>query len=122
MFNSIQLYIHSFALACLTAFSHLLLKWTSVRGQDRDFLWQIRENWHLIGIALAIYGFVFFYYLWALRKIPLSMLYPIYTSLTIVFVAIAGIFLFKEQITLTSLIGLLCISAGIIIMGLGVET
>jgi len=109
-------------LSGLLTVSHALLKWSAVRGEATDYIGQIIGSWHIVLAALGIYGFIFGYYVWALRNMPLSMLYPVYTSLSIVFVAMSGYFVFGESMGTAKAIGIGLVCAGIVVMGMDTIT
>lgn len=70
----------------------------------------------LILIGLALYGFSFFVWLRVLSAYELSRVYPIFASVVFLFTT-AGSFLFlKEDITITRIIGIVVILAGIYIV------
>ena len=68
-------------------------------------------------IALFIYGFATFYWLYLLQKIPLSLAYP-FTALAMVIIPILSVYLFKEAVNLSYWIGAFLIFLGIIIISL----
>ena len=70
-----------------------------------------------IGFAMYLISFL----LWQrmLIKFDLSTMVPIVTGIVQVIVLLIGLFIFKESISLVSLIGAIIVIAGIIIMGLG---
>ena len=59
---------NSLFLAALLALSHGILKWVSVNG-GQTLAGMLGRYWYFVVLALAIYGFVFFYYLLALKRI-----------------------------------------------------
>ncbi|WP_058020777.1 DMT family transporter [Pseudohongiella spirulinae] len=110
--------MHAFLLASLLAFSHGILKWVSVQAHD-DY-WQLMlTQWKGVLAALAIYGFIFFYYILVLRSSPVSILYPVYTGLSVLFVLVAGRLVFQEPVGIPQVAGAVCILAGIVLMGGG---
>ena len=68
-------------------------------------------------IALFIYGFATFYWLYLLQKIPLSLAYP-FTALAMVIIPILSVYIFKEAVNLSYWIGAFLIFLGIIIISL----
>lgn len=70
-----------------------------------------------VGFALYLISFL----LWQrmLIKYDLSTMVPIVTGIVQVIVLLIGLFIFKESISILSLIGAIIIISGIIIMGLG---
>lgn len=70
-----------------------------------------------MGFAMYLVSFL----LWQrmLIKFDLSTMVPIVTGIVQVLVLLIGLFVFKESISLLSLVGAIIVIAGIIIMGLG---
>jgi len=70
-----------------------------------------------IGFALYLVSFL----LWQrmLIKYDLSIMVPIVTGIVQVIVLLIGLFIFKESISIISLVGALIVITGIIVMGLG---
>ena len=70
-----------------------------------------------MGFAMYLVSFL----LWQrmLIKYDLSTMVPIVTGIVQVLVLLIGLFVFKESISLLSLVGAIIVIAGIIIMGLG---
>lgn len=58
-----------------------------------------------LGGALILYFVVFLLYAHALRRLELSLLYPSYTALSILFTYIAGVIIFREQVSVRAVIG-----------------
>ncbi|MBQ13621.1 MAG: SMR family transporter [Gammaproteobacteria bacterium] len=108
--------LHAFLLAFLLASSHALLKWVSIQSHE-NYLELLLRQWFPITVALAVYGIVFFYYILVLRSSPVSILYPIYTGLSVLFVMIAGRILFNEILTSWQVFGAALVLAGIMLMG-----
>jgi small multidrug resistance pump len=110
--------MHALLLASLLAFSHGILKWVSI--QAHDGYWQLLlTQWKGVLVALSIYGFIFFYYIVVLRSSPVSILYPVYTGLSVLLVLLAGRFVFQEPVGTAQVAGAVCILAGIVLMGGG---
>lgn len=53
--------LHALVLSILLIISHTLLKWVSDQGQS-GYVKNLLAHWHIVLFALAIYGFIFFYY------------------------------------------------------------
>jgi small multidrug resistance pump len=69
--------------------------------------------------ALAVYGFIFFYYILVLRSSPVSILYPVYTGLSVLFVLLIGRLVFSEPLTSVQVLGAGFVLMGIVLMGSG---
>ena len=65
---------------------------------------------------MAIYAFVFFYYLMALRWLNMSLLYPAYTGAAGLLVVAAGSVVFGERLEPRQVLGALLIAAGVYAM------
>lgn len=111
--------VNALFLASLLSFSHALLKWISIHKTQTH--WQVLfQYWWIAGTAISIYVFIFFYYSYVLRSASISVLYPVYTGLSIVFVFVIGVFFFQEPWTWQHVAGCLLIIAGIfLVSGLG---
>jgi len=107
---------HAFLLALLLATSHAILKWVSVQAHD-NYLQLLLTQWKGILLSLTMYGFIFFYYIVVLRSSPVSILYPVYTGLSVLFVLLVGRFAFSEPVSTAQVLGAGCILAGIVLMG-----
>jgi len=107
--------LNALLLASLLAFSHGLLKWVSSQ-QSESYLHSLTQYWWVIGLAIGIYVFIFFYYAYVLRTLAIGVLYPAYTGLSIVLVLLMGVWLFGENITLWQIAGCLLIICGIFLV------
>jgi len=99
-------------LAMLLTFSHALLKWVSIQDAG-SFLDIAYKYWWIIAVAIGVYVFIFFYYAFILRVTSISVLYPTYTGLSIVFVFVVGVFVFSEPVTGKQIFGCLLVLSGI---------
>lgn len=97
-------------LASTLAASHWLLR-SSATFEAFSFDWLTR-----VSTALALYFFVFLLYTGLLRRFEISLLYPIYTGLSIVFVTVIGVYYYAEPLSLWRLAGVFLIATGIILM------
>lgn len=109
---------HALILASLLAGSHALLKWVSVQPNN-GYIDMLFNHWKGVFAALALYGFIFFYYIVVLRSSPVSILYPVYTGLSVLFVLLVGRFVFSEPLTSIQVLGAGFVLAGIVLMGAG---
>ena len=108
--------INAVFLGMLLAASHGLMKWTAVRAAETGSQAYL-QHWWVVGLALMIYGFLFGYYLWILRWVPLSTLYPAYTGLSVALVMLLGVFYFNEPAGSREWLGLGLIVAGVLMIG-----
>ena len=107
---------HAFLLALLLATSHAILKWVSVQAHD-NYLQLLLSQWKGVVLALSVYGFIFFYYIVVLRSSPVSILYPVYTCLSVLYVLLVGRFIFAEPVSAVQVLGAGFILTGIVLMG-----
>ncbi len=107
---------HAAILATLLATSHAVLKWVSVQSHD-NYVQLLLSQWKGVLLALSLYGFIFFYYIVVLRSSPVSILYPVYTGLSVLLVLLVGRFAFSEPISSAQMLGAGFILAGIVLMG-----
>lgn len=107
--------LNALFLAILLSFSHGLLKWVSTHGGEGH--WQaIARHWWVLGGAMSVYVFIFFYYTYVLRQVSLNILYPVYTGLSIVLVFAMGVVMFKEPYSWQNVAGCILIIAGIFLV------
>ena len=109
---------HAVFLSILLAVSHSLLKWVSDQGQS-GYLKNLLDHWYLVIFALAIYAFIFFYYIFVLKTTSISLLYPVYTGLSVVFVFVAGQLFFGEEPGAMQQLGAIFVICGIVLLGKG---
>jgi multidrug transporter EmrE-like cation transporter len=87
--------------------SHALLRAASAYT-TMGLPWIIR-----VATALFLYGLVFFAYTVLLKYYDISLLYPIYTALSIIGVTLVGITYFGESFSLYKILGLTLLVMGI---------
>ena len=107
--------IHAFFLSTLLADTHTLLKWVAAQGQG-GYLATLLQYWYFVALALVLYGFIFFYYIFVLKFTSISLLYPVYTGMSILFVLIASRFFFDEQLAGLQQCGAIFVIFGIALM------
>ena len=66
----------------------------------------------IMGFILYIFSFLI-YTFYIIKQFDLSYIFPIITGITQVLVILAGLFLFKETISIYSIIGIFLIIAGV---------
>lgn len=71
-----------------------------------------------MGVVLG-YGIAFYSLSMALRAIPLSSAYAMWSGIGTLATAAIGFFLFKEQITLVGVAGIVLIIGGVVLLNLG---
>lgn len=111
-----QVIVHAGLLAGLLALSHGLLKWVAVQKAENYFK-LLGAHWGILGLALAIYAGIFFYYIFMLKSTSLSIIYPLYTGLSLLFVLLLGTFVFHERLDAFQGLGALFIVIGVFLMG-----
>lgn len=103
------------ALAAVLAVSHALLKWVS-QQPHADFAELLWRQGAVIVVALFLYAGVFVWYLHALRSFDMAVLFPVYTGLTLVLVALAGVLLFGERLSGWQGAGIVLIVGGVFLL------
>lgn len=95
------------------AFKHVMsgapgeLKWQTLVGiATQPWLW--------FGFLMA--GVVLSAYLYAIREVPISMAYPVVTSLATIGMAIAGSWLFGEILGWRAIAGIACVMCGVLLI------
>lgn len=116
MSAKLNLIVNSIFLATLLSLSHALLKWVA-RKQVSGYGELLTTYWLQIGLALSIYGFIFFYYIQVLRKHDIAKLYSTYTGLSILLVLLTGIVFFGETLSVRQIAGCLLIILGVLFIG-----
>lgn len=66
-----------------------------------------------VWIGLVCFGIAFVLYAFSLTKLKLSVAYPIMTSAGFVIVSLFSHFLFKEDLTMLKIVGMVVIAVGI---------
>lgn len=77
---------------------------------------QLATNWPLL-TGYCLYGISTLLLVLALRKAPLSILYPI-ISLTYVWVMILSVLIFKESMNVFKVTGLVIVVSGVAVLGM----
>lgn len=71
-----------------------------------------------VWIGLVCFGIAFVLYAFSLTKLKLSVAYPIMTSAGFVIVSLFSHFLFKENLTVLKIVGMIVIAVGIWLVSL----
>lgn len=100
-------------LAVLLAISHTLMRYVAGRGTATGAVGMLREHWITIACALAIYGVVFAIYLLALRTERMSLLYPLYTGLSVLLVVLSAVIVFDEPMRPLQAVGAILVAVGV---------
>lgn len=108
----------------LTAFAQLALKLSSARHAApvesaallRSLFEQFMNPWTIAGVVA--YGLSFVLWILALREVPLTIAYP-FMGLTLVMVAILGVIVLGETLSLAKLCGMLLVCAGLVLLARG---
>jgi len=99
-------------LSVVLTLSHALLR-SAAAHTSMELPWFIR-----VGAALFLYGLVFLAYTVLLKYFDISILYPVYTALSIMGVSLVGIVYFGESLTLYKMLGMTVLLVGIGLMSL----
>jgi multidrug transporter EmrE-like cation transporter len=94
-------------LSVVLTFSHALLR-AAAAYTMLELPWIIRA-----ATALFLYGLVFFAYTVLLKYYDISLLYPIYTALSIIGVSLVGVAYFGESLSLYKILGMTLLLMGI---------
>ena len=116
MSTKLNLMVNSIFLATLLSVSHALLKWVA-RKQVSGYGELLTVYWFQVGLALFIYGFIFFYYIQVLRQHDIAKLYSIYTGLSILLVLLTGTLFFEETLSMRQIAGCVLIIMGVLFIG-----
>ena len=100
-------------LAATSTAAQLLLRTATRRSAGDDYLTLLQAQWPMIFVALTLFGVNFFYYIFALDRTAIAWLYPVYTTLTLVLIFLAGVVVFKEPVTAMQ-------SAGVFVLCIGI--
>lgn len=95
------------SLAAVLTLSHGLLRMAAA-FTPMEYPWAIR-----VGGALFLYALVFFVYTHLLKYFDISALYPIYTALSVIGVALMGVAFFGEHVSAAKVIGGVLLVIGI---------
>lgn len=97
-------------LAILLTLSHVLLK-SAAKFPFFSQPWLIN-----IFLSISLYGIVFFLYAFTLKYFEVSVIYPIYTALSIIGVALMGFFYFHEVLNMKKILGLILLIVSIVLI------
>jgi multidrug transporter EmrE-like cation transporter len=97
-----------------TCIGNLLLKKSSLLLIDQNFLNRFLSPYFLAG--LFFYGINVLLFAKSLEKLPVSIAYPVFSSLGFFLLAISSNYLFNESFSGFTVIGLVLIICGIILI------
>lgn len=112
MRNTTSVLAYAFFLSFVLTLSHALLR-SAAAHPLMELGWIIR-----VGASLILYAIVFGVYTLLLKHYNVSVLFPVYTALSIIGVSLTGFFVFGEEVTHIKILGILVISAGIFMISL----
>lgn len=78
----------------------------------------LQFNWLLV-LGMCVYVISFLTSLLVMKKMDLSLYYPLSAGMVYIIVCVISVLVLKEKLTVTQLVGMAVIFAGIIIMNLG---
>ena len=107
--------LNALLLASLLALSQGILKWVASKPSD-SLLGLFIEYWFAISVSIFIYLIIFVYYIYILRLSKIAILYPVYTSLSIILVFLMGRYYFSETVNSLQLLGCFLITAGVVLV------
>lgn len=112
MKNTWVLLCAALALSLVLTLSHALLR-AAAAYSLLEAPWSVR-----VGFALFLYALVFFAYATLLKYFDISILFPVYTALSIVGVSMVGILYFGEVFSLSKILGLCALLVGVALVSL----
>lgn len=115
--NALVTLIVAIGLAVTLALSHMILKRIANEGDDSLLHMFINHHEKFI-LALTLYFFVFVAYSIALRQMSLSILYPVYTGLSMLCVVAIGVWVFNERLVTAQYVGIIFILLGISLLSM----
>lgn len=75
-------------------------------------------KWKPSLVVVGCFAFSFYFLSQALKSIPLSIAYAIWSAMGIVFISLIGVFYFKQKLDLAAIIGISLIIAGVVVIQL----
>lgn len=81
-----------------------------------EYLLRLMTNPFVI-LAILAYGFGVIFYMFMLSRLDLSYLYPMMVALGLVFATLVSAFVFREQISLQRIGGIVVVILGIFLVG-----
>lgn len=102
--------------AVCSVFASIALKLAAANSINRALpAFSLHELFHY-GIAVATYGLGFILYALALRRLDLSIAYPMMVAIAVVGVMSYGLLFGDENITIARMIGAFCIVFGVFLI------
>ncbi len=86
------------------------LSWASIGS--------IVSNWHIL-LGIALYAGSFPAYSYILQKMSVSVVYPIFTSLSFAGVVLISVLFLKESLNIAQFLGLALVVGGIVLLSAG---
>jgi len=83
----------------------------SIAIREHDVLWI-----SLFGAGLALGGINTLFFTFAMRRIPLSLAYPMFSGASIAFVVLLSAVVFGEKVSATNLAGAATVALGIVLL------
>ena len=109
------------AVVALTVAANVILKLHSpnmIRNptdSSTDLFTQLLRQWPLV-MAVGCYGVSFIIYGYVLRAIDLSVAYPVFSSVTLVLLAVIGVAALNEPFSMTKVVGAALIVVGVVLL------
>jgi quaternary ammonium compound-resistance protein SugE len=99
------------ALAALASTGATYFIKLSTQVAESSLFWNWPRLFYL-GTAVASYGIGFVWYSFALKRLPISLAYPVMTAVTLVMITGVGAVLLSEELNAMKLIGLVLVAVG----------
>lgn len=112
---NLALLLNSLGLSLTLTLSHVLLR----RGGLTGGAFLSFPRLYYTGAALVLYMLIFLYYGYLLQRFRLSVFYPVYTTLSILFVFISGVLFFSEGLTVKAVVGIVFMLVGVVLLSTG---
>jgi len=87
-----------------------LMRVSSLDGSASAFF-SVQRMMYL-GAAVGAYGLGFIFYSLALRKLPMSLAYPVMTAMTMLMIAVVGGFVLQESMGMLKMLGIALLVLG----------
>lgn len=99
------------------ALASVLVKSAAQGQRNLPSPWGLLPDWRLL-LAVASYGIAFLLYAKAVTRLPLNVAHPVTTAGAIILVGAASALLFREPISLGTILGYGLLLCGIVVLAL----
>jgi multidrug transporter EmrE-like cation transporter len=99
------------ALAALASTGATYFIKLSTQVSEPSLFWNWPRLFYL-GTAVASYGIGFVLYSFALKRLPISLAYPVMTAVTLVLITAVGVLLLSEELNTMKIVGMVLVAIG----------